>query len=675
MIISIAVAIAVPLLFLYILWTLEVFEMSRRGWLLGSFVWGMGMVVVAVLIQNFLLRGIVVYITLALAIAPLLEEALKSLFLVFLSARRLMRLELDGVMYGFAVGTGFSVAENLYYIVQNPTNSLETTLVRVLSSSLMHATVTALVGLAIGLVTRDSSQRRLRYYGLGLGVAVLAHLLFNVMVLSDSGLALTLTAIGIGLAGAWLIINLIQRALAHQRAFIHQQLQGDVSDGELRAIQQPEQLLAVLQSHEKTLGAERIQSVRDYVTLQAQRAILLQSLSTSQRTDFMPVLRKQIAAIEGRIEQSQQRMGIYTATWLRGVLPSQESDLWRNLQVEMDDETYLLSLIQKLNTRQARLSKSEILKRKALLSVVELFKGLRPDELTDIAVLLQPMGLAKGADVIRQGDLNQSLYFVAQGKLLVNTTSAKNAFTILRTYKVGDSFGEMGILDDDKNVSPSQVSVIVAEDAVLYSLAREDFLTLVYARPQIALEVMRQLTLNIRHQTAIITEIRDNNLSHVETFADKENHVPAILVVDDTEANLNMLSAILRREKYGVILARDVYEARDHIKYTLPDLILLDIMLPDISGFDWALELKSQEHTRDLPIIFVSALTDLRNVMRGFDLGGVDYITKPYQTQEILARVRTHLHLVRMRQQIINQRDQIKVLLENSQQHQPTRVS
>ncbi|MDY6936853.1 MAG: response regulator [Cyanobacteriota bacterium] len=118
-----------------------------------------------------------------------------------------------------------------------------------------------------------------------------------------------------------------------------------------------------------------------------------------------------------------------------------------------------------------------------------------------------------------------------------------------------------------------------------------------------------------------------------------------ILIVDDTPTNLEVLSNALTEENYQVAVAIDGESAIDQIRYKPPDLILLDVMMPGINGFETCIRLKSDPSTRDIPIIFMTALPDSVDKVRGLKLGAVDYITKPFQKEEVLARVRVHLQL------------------------------
>jgi len=125
-----------------------------------------------------------------------------------------------------------------------------------------------------------------------------------------------------------------------------------------------------------------------------------------------------------------------------------------------------------------------------------------------------------------------------------------------------------------------------------------------------------------------------------------------ILLVDDAQVNLRMLSRILKEEGYQVRTASDGASALEDIEASLPNLILLDILMPNMDGYEVCQQLKSQIHTKDIPIIFISSLDQTEDKLKAFALGGVDYVTKPFQTPEVLARVKAHLTLNHLQKQL-----------------------
>jgi len=118
-----------------------------------------------------------------------------------------------------------------------------------------------------------------------------------------------------------------------------------------------------------------------------------------------------------------------------------------------------------------------------------------------------------------------------------------------------------------------------------------------------------------------------------------------VLIVDDTLANLQLLTSILKEEGYKVRPASSGAMAIQAIAKKMPDLILLDIKMPDMDGYAVCQELKANPHTQDIPVIFISALSDVTDKVKAFNVGGLDYINKPFQFEEVKARVSTHLKL------------------------------
>ena len=125
-----------------------------------------------------------------------------------------------------------------------------------------------------------------------------------------------------------------------------------------------------------------------------------------------------------------------------------------------------------------------------------------------------------------------------------------------------------------------------------------------------------------------------------------------ILVVDDTPANLKLLNEMLTNRGYKVRPASSGRLALRSVATELPDLILLDVLMPDMDGYEVCSRLKSDEQSRGIPVIFISALDSVNDKIKGFEAGGIDYITKPFQEAEVLARVETHLSLRRLQRKL-----------------------
>lgn len=125
----------------------------------------------------------------------------------------------------------------------------------------------------------------------------------------------------------------------------------------------------------------------------------------------------------------------------------------------------------------------------------------------------------------------------------------------------------------------------------------------------------------------------------------KSKNKSNIMVVDDTPANLSLLTNILQNAGYRVLAFPRADLAMDAALTNPPDIILLDIMMPECNGFEFCAMLKNHKSLKTLPVIFISALQDTENKVQAFTRGGVDYVTKPFEEAEILARIRTHLEI------------------------------
>jgi signal transduction histidine kinase len=135
---------------------------------------------------------------------------------------------------------------------------------------------------------------------------------------------------------------------------------------------------------------------------------------------------------------------------------------------------------------------------------------------------------------------------------------------------------------------------------------------------------------------------------------------PTVLIVDDTPANVAMLAEHLGARGLAVMVAQDGEEAVERVRFAQPDLILLDVMMPGIGGFEACRRLKALPETKDIPVIFMTALTDIGDKMTAYAVGGVDYVTKPFHTEEVLARVNAHLSLRKMQRELASQNEQLQ---------------
>lgn len=148
----------------------------------------------------------------------------------------------------------------------------------------------------------------------------------------------------------------------------------------------------------------------------------------------------------------------------------------------------------------------------------------------------------------------------------------------------------------------------------------------------------------------------------------QEHEVNTILIVDDEPNNLKVLYNLLTEYDYIVRAARSGSAAIETAQLDPPDLILLDIKMPNMNGYEVCQHLKTDSRTQDIPIIFISALNQVEDIVAAFNVGGVDYITKPFQFEEVIARVKTHLTIIRQQEKLLWQSEQLEKMMERDRE-------
>ncbi|MEH6580201.1 MAG: response regulator [Amphritea sp.] len=143
----------------------------------------------------------------------------------------------------------------------------------------------------------------------------------------------------------------------------------------------------------------------------------------------------------------------------------------------------------------------------------------------------------------------------------------------------------------------------------------------------------------------------------------EHNQAFRILIVDDNPKNIQLLGTILMKEGYEINIAQNGLQALDVVARMPPDLILLDVMMPELDGFETCKRLKADAQTRDTPVIFLTAKVETEDIVQGFELGAVDYVTKPFNPAELLSRVSTNLELKAAREKLKELADQLSKYL------------
>ena len=152
------------------------------------------------------------------------------------------------------------------------------------------------------------------------------------------------------------------------------------------------------------------------------------------------------------------------------------------------------------------------------------------------------------------------------------------------------------------------------------------------------------------------------------------DHPGTVLVIDDNPTNLAVAVNCLEDKGFTVLIARDGKSGIKRAKYAHPDIVLLDILMPEMDGFETCRLLKSDLETQEIPVIFMTALSNTEDKLKGFEMGAVDYVTKPIQIEEIIARVNLHLKLhflnQELEQRVEERTKKLNIALKKLQQSQ-----
>ena len=146
-----------------------------------------------------------------------------------------------------------------------------------------------------------------------------------------------------------------------------------------------------------------------------------------------------------------------------------------------------------------------------------------------------------------------------------------------------------------------------------------------------------------------------------------DNRNTKILIVDDTPENISLLTEMLQMQGYQILAANDGQRSIKIATHMLPDLILLDIMMPDMNGYETCQILKSQEQTRNIPVVFISAKSEIEDVLMGFSVGGADYINKPFHEEEVYARIKSLISVQQLNKQLSHSEAELKTVLQKYQ--------
>ncbi|HSB02931.1 MAG TPA: PrsW family glutamic-type intramembrane protease [Anaerolineales bacterium] len=331
--IAFAVAALIPLGFLFAVKSFDFYQTGSAKFIIYSGVWGILSYFFAAQINPALVnQHIFSTDTVVRFVAPVLEEILKGLILLYLIRHPDFKYFLDGAIYGFTAGIGFAIFENFEYISAHPSTALVLAISRVLSTNLIHATGSALIGIALGLArfNRLALFRALSLIG-GVGLAIAIHSGFNNMVSEGAALVFALAA---GLGGAGIIAAAAMRGLQDEKGWVHQNigLTRGVTSGEASVVQRLEDVDELLAPLAKRFGEDKALQIEKFLFMQAQLAIQGKMLEKMQDERMRLAIQAQIRELDQKMNKERKAVGAYCMLYLRNIFPASDTQLWNLLQ-------------------------------------------------------------------------------------------------------------------------------------------------------------------------------------------------------------------------------------------------------------------------------------------------------------------------------------------------------
>lgn len=339
LIVAFAIAILVPLFALIAMRALDLYGTGSFRTVLACFLWGIVAFLLAYWINTAMLNAkLVSEDTFRRYSAPILEELLKAGVLLYLVRRPNFTYFVDGAIYGFAAGIGFAVIENCDYILGNSGAAMGIAIARVLSTNLMHASTSGVIGIALGMSRFQRFSGRTLLLIVGFGLAMAIHVGFNNLVTRVNGVMLMVYAIAVGFTSTGTIAFAIKRGLSDQKKWIEETLgEADrVTGGEARVVNKLEDVQKILKPLVETFGKEKGEKIRDFLVLQAQLGIKRKTLEKLTDDNMREAVRKDMDGIRAKMDQARRDVGSYAMLYLRNIFPEDGSPVLNALQNAID---------------------------------------------------------------------------------------------------------------------------------------------------------------------------------------------------------------------------------------------------------------------------------------------------------------------------------------------------
>jgi RsiW-degrading membrane proteinase PrsW (M82 family)/CRP-like cAMP-binding protein len=515
--IAYVIAAAIPAFAVYLIKAIDLFQTAKFRTLLICVLWGaigafgLAYVVNKLVIEQLMLAGatrtdslqVVVRLT-----APIIEEILKALILIYLIRQPSFRYFVDGAIYGFGVGIGFAVIENFSYIGASSNAALALAASRVLSTSLMHAMASAIVGISLGRLRR-SKARLLPVVGILLAISV--HVIYNNVVNTLTGTALLLVAITIGLGGAGFIGLQISQGLIQEKKKFTQTFgkKSDVSEGEVQTIQRlgASNLEEMMQQLEETLGDANIALIRKMLVTQANIGILQNNLDSGSVSERLrKAWEDEIAERRTEYQQIRKELDRSVMSYMQRMFPTDDQDMWDWLQAEMaqSDPTmvHTFDMFMKTSGLAQSFTPEQLEAMADSLNRIGIFKNVSLADLENLGRAIKVQEYKNGDMLFDQGDEGDAMYMVEEGDISIFAVDSRGREKPLRTFGPGSVVGDFAVLDGQ----PRSARARASGSLKALVLQRQMFKMFIQSRPQVILAVMRVLADKARFTTSSVEE-------------------------------------------------------------------------------------------------------------------------------------------------------------------------
>ena len=329
--IALLVAFIIPLVYLYYgIYKRDFFQTGNTRLMIACFLWGAFAYLLAAKINSTALRNDWISVdNLVRYSAPVLEEILKGAILVYLIRRADFTYFVDGAIYGFTIGIGFAVFENVEYVLGHPAAALGLALARVFSTNLVHATACGAIGIALGLsrFERSGSSRRLWILLASVVVAMGLHITFNNLVSRGAPMVL---AIVVGFAGAGAVIYIMQLGMKDLKNWVNEELKEErrVTSNEATIVNQFEKVDSLLAPFAVRFGPRKTELARDMLLMQAQMGIQRRTAEKHQDEKMRKAAEEQVKVLLAKMDVCRNQLGWYCMLQLRGMFPEEGNPWW-----------------------------------------------------------------------------------------------------------------------------------------------------------------------------------------------------------------------------------------------------------------------------------------------------------------------------------------------------------